>query len=246
MKKLHAIRKKGCLREACDNCIDEQFCESLEQSNLDNGGVIHERSYILERGEYLISRKDNNPYSLYSICSGSCKSLLKYCDYYRVVDFHLPGEILGVDKYVGCDNNHDVISNERTVIKEFIFPSIKDLGSILVSKNIAHACGTQLALLQEKRESICCKSNTLKKVASFICYVVRQQKIRNRQLAEFKMPLTRGELSEYFGLAAETISRQITRLEKKRIIQIHGQRIAVLDHMALQKISGNCPAGLNC
>ncbi len=53
--------------------------------------------------------------------------------------------------------------------------------------------------------------------------------------AQFELPLSRGEMANMLGLTIETVSRQLSRLEKSGIIRREGARgIALLDPARLQ------------
>lgn len=60
------------------------------------------------------------------------------------------------------------------------------------------------------------------------------------EFARFTLPLTRADLADYLGLTLETVSRQITKLKTKGIIELVDNReIIVPDIKALEQVA-NC------
>ena len=48
--------------------------------------------------------------------------------------------------------------------------------------------------------------------------------------------MTRGDIGEYLGLTAETVSRIFTSLQKKRLISVDNREIELLDIESLRDI----------
>ncbi|MGO8953781.1 MAG: Crp/Fnr family transcriptional regulator [Rhodomicrobium sp.] len=67
--------------------------------------------------------------------------------------------------------------------------------------------------------------------------------------AQFELPLTRSELADYLGLTLETVSRKISRLKSKGLIELRGTRevivpdIEVLAAVANMDSCGECSTG---
>lgn len=223
--------------QGCATCTMSRMCEiAAESKNPKQPPVkIHRRTYVIERKQHLTKYGDNRG-SIYAICTGSFKSISHSNGDSRVIDVHLPGDILGMESYTNTQSKYDLIANERSTIAEFIIPDYEDIESAAFLKEIVTLCGHLFCRFQDKYEVLGGKRSTLELVASFIFSLAKRHCTKNIVIAEFRLPLTRGEIAEYLGLASETISRQFVLMEKMKIIKTKGRRLSILDFSALQEI----------
>ena len=78
------------------------------------------------------------------------------------------------------------------------------------------------------------------KVASFLMMMVRQlDPLAGGVAMAFDLPLTRAEIGDFLGLTIGTVSRELTRLRRVRVIQISSHRhIDILNLEALRQCAG--------
>jgi|GEM_PF-6443104 len=222
--------------QGCSSCSISNLCQVASEKNSKQQAVkIHRRSYVVDRKQQLVESGDKRG-SIYAICNGSFKSVSHNHEESRVIDVHLPGDVLGLEAYTDTEAKYDLIANERSTVAEFIIPDFKEIESAFFLKEIITLCGTHFCRFQDKYEVLGGKRSTLELVASFIFSLAQRHCTKNIVVAEFRLPLTRGEIAEYLGLASETISRQFVLLEKMKIIKTKGQRITILDFSGLQEV----------
>lgn len=84
------------------------------------------------------------------------------------------------------------------------------------------------------------KHGAAEKVASMIMALAQAASESPCHLARnFDLPLTRGEMASMLGLTIETVSRQLSRLEKSGAIRREGARgIELIDVVSLHRLSG--------
>ncbi len=82
------------------------------------------------------------------------------------------------------------------------------------------------------------------KVASFLLMIARRafeigcHRGPEMTFARFTLPLTRADMADYLGLTLETVSRQITNLKTRGLIElIDNREIVVPDMAALEKVA---------
>jgi len=73
------------------------------------------------------------------------------------------------------------------------------------------------------------RKSSYERVASLLLMIAKRGRFAiNGSLppntAEFELPLTRSELADYLGLTLETVSRKISRLKSKGLIELRGTR----------------------
>jgi CRP/FNR family transcriptional regulator len=79
------------------------------------------------------------------------------------------------------------------------------------------------------------------KIASFLLLLARnlgQQNADNGNRIAFTLPLKRADIADFLGLTIETVSRQITRMRKDKLIDVERNLdVTVLDIEKLQEIA---------
>lgn len=85
------------------------------------------------------------------------------------------------------------------------------------------------------------RKTAIEKLASFLILIISH--INPEQAEEdnlnVELPLKRGDIADYLGLTIETISRQLTNLKKKGVVEIGEKReIRIVDFKRLKKIAG--------
>jgi CRP-like cAMP-binding protein len=61
---------------------------------------------------------------------------------------------------------------------------------------------------------------------------------REQQVKAVSLPMSRSDIADYLGLTMETVSRNLTQLKRRRLIEIpDGKRLRVLDTAALRRIA---------
>ena len=226
--------------QGCSNCLAASICETMKKSQGKQsvGLKVHQRHYVIDRKDIMLRGGDKRG-SIFAICSGSFKSVNHLTGEGKVTDLHLPGDMLGLESYMGnTPAKYDLVANEKATVSEFILPNTEDIDSTVFLKELIAISGGHLLRFQQRHEAMGCKKNTLQLVASFIYSLAQSHSMKNIVISEFRLPLTRSEIAEYLGLAPETISRQFVHLEKMKLIKTNGQRITILDHNGLQDISG--------
>ena len=86
------------------------------------------------------------------------------------------------------------------------------------------------------------RKTALEKLASFLVLIISHidpEGISKKNDVSLELPLKRGDIADYLGLTIETVSRQLTNLRKKGIIEIGAKRaIRIVNHTKLSSIAG--------
>ena len=82
------------------------------------------------------------------------------------------------------------------------------------------------------------KRNADERFAAFITNLSARFKRRGLSEKEFQLAMTRGDIGNYLGLAAGTVSRLVTRLQKQNLIAIQGRYINIVDKEGLSRLAG--------
>lgn len=91
------------------------------------------------------------------------------------------------------------------------------------------------------------RKSAQEKIASFLSHIARRQpligcahSVPDSAGARFDLPLTRADIADYLGLTIETVSRQLTNLKRKGVIELPGGRsVLVPDTAQLSALAGD-------
>ena len=96
------------------------------------------------------------------------------------------------------------------------------------------------------------RKSSYERVASLLLMIARRARYTGcaplpDNYAQFELPLTRSELADYLGLTLETVSRKISRLKYKGVIELRGTREVIVPDIGVLSVVANmdsCGEGL--
>jgi CRP-like cAMP-binding protein len=172
----------------------------------------------------------------YKIVSGFVRTVKFTQDGRRqVCDFVMAGDLLGFD----AQDYYTVTAEALTDCSVIQYPR-RSLDSVLrqnpgMNAEIRAAMGRALAAIQE-RLVLLCKMPAKERFCWFLLHIAD----RGQAAAKFvDLPMARGDIADYLGLANETVSRVIADLKAGGIIATEGRRrVKFLDRNELEDIRG--------
>jgi len=224
---------------SCRACSLNARCvpHSLTDREVEIVNAAVKRSKPLQRNKTVFEAGDKFV-SLYVVRSGAIKtySIDQEGDE-RVICFYFPGEMFGLD---AIDSGHHISSAkalETTAICEIPYDRLDALSSKihnlqthmyrLLSKEISEDQRLQLLLT---------KKNSEERIGSFLLDVSHRYQ-QHQSPTSFRLPMARVDIANHLGMAVETVSRILTRLQNNRILGIEGNEVEILDHHGLRTIS---------
>jgi CRP/FNR family transcriptional regulator len=177
--------------------------------------------------------------NLYAIKAGSFKSVVVLHDgREQITGFQLTGELLGMDG-VGSDlHTCDAVALEDSTLCMIPFqlleafcqevPAMQRHVHRLMCSEITRESG-QLTLLG----SMCAEE----RVASFLLNLSLRLQARGYSAHEFQLRMKREEIGSYLGMKLETVSRVLSKFQKRDLIDVQGRLIRILDAEGLRGAS---------
>lgn len=158
----------------------------------------------------------------------------------KVLGFYLPSEMFGLEGVVNGNYGCTATALERSTICRLNFDKLQELGCRLPSMQ-------QWLLKSFSREL-----NNVERMTRWLSYSTAEERVvgflldisnrhRKRHLIEnqFRLGMARTDIANYLGLALETVSRILTRLQKENAIRICGRHVELLDIDVLRnRVSG--------
>lgn len=228
--------------DRCKSCSLSALClpVALHTDDIELLDRIVQRRRPLSRNEELYGKGDRFR-SIYAVRSGALKShCLSPDGEEQITGFHLPGELLGFGGIGRGCHPSTAVALETTHVCEIPFDALDHLSETfpellrqllrIMSRELDHESEMLQALARRSAEE---------RVA--IVLLEMRERYRRRGLSEtvFRLPMTRHDLSNYLGLAPETLSRIFRRFSDQEWVSSSGREVTLLDPGALENLAGS-------
>jgi CRP/FNR family transcriptional regulator len=224
----------------CSNCGTRSLCmpSGLSTEHCERLDRMIGVSRRVACGETLYRAGD--PFrNLYAIKAGSFKSVVVLHDgREQITGFQLTGELLGMDG-VGSDFHAcDAVALEDSTLCMIPFQQLEafcqDVPAMqrhvhrLMCSEITRESG-QLTLLG----SMCAEE----RVACFLLNLSLRLQARGYSAHEFQLRMKREEIGSYLGMKLETVSRVLSKFQKRALIDVQGRLIRIINVEGLRGAS---------
>ncbi len=222
----------------CGECPISEYCLPLGLSCADSEslGRLMQVSRPLECGQPLIHAGDPLR-ALYAVRAGCFKTTAVDLDgNERVVDFHLPSELIGLDAIFTGVHPSDVTA--VTMGKLCIFPyrallnlagqtpGLLDSLLKLFSKNLL----AQLAHTVDNTAD--------QRLAGFLLRLSLRLPRRGEINDRFLLPMSRTDIASHLRVATGTLSRMIASLQDRDLVRVEDRLVEIIDVEGLQASAG--------
>ena len=226
---------------SCRDCslLDLCFAQNVAEARRDELDNIIRRQRPLEQDEHLFHAGQN----LKSICvvrSGTVKTYQLSSEGDELVTgFHLPGELIGLDAIGKQRYPAFAVALEDSRYCEIPYSdfqkmldqsrSLNQLMLKLLSADMAEM--RDLLLVVGRMEARA-------RVAIFLLNLSRRLGRRGQDTSRFRLAMDRRDIANYLGLTIETVSRNLSTMQKKGLLSVRGKRVHLLQPDALLDIAG--------
>ncbi len=219
----------------CANCNLDNLCipKGLPRSEVGELALLVNRNNIRQKGEAIYHA--GSPFrGIIALRSGSAK-LLSFDQNGNelVVDFILPGELLGFDGLSSQVHNCTAIALETVnychlpAYKiEILAINTPGLSQVLLQRS----CNQFDAQVQKMMLS---RRSAEERVACFILHISDRLSLRGYSELEFRLSMSREEIGNYLGIAHETVSRIIHLFQARKLIEVKSKQLKITDKKGL-------------
>lgn len=218
----------------CAACQGDDPCLPCSlASTADATGPVALRRVL--RGEVLF-REGDPCRAIHAVRSGTLKTLIPGRDgREQVTGFQLAGDLLGLDGFAQGRQASRAIALEdsEVVVLPYAAEGRRDphqLGTVL-----PRLIGRELVRKQKLALLLACM-NAEQRLASFLLNLSRRLQVRGYSAAEFHLRMTRGEIGSYLGLNLETVSRTLSQLQHRGLVDVSGRHVLLRDRQALVRL----------
>ena len=222
---------------ACSRCSLGDLClpKNLSPEETRRLEQIVERCKPLQAGEYLYRAGD--PFrSLLAVRSGCFKSfLINEEGEEQVLDFHLPGELVGLDAIHSGTHLSTCKALDTGAVCKLSFDPLTEL-----SRQIPALQAELFDVMSERisdLEITCSDRTAEQRIAMFIESLSKRFSRRGYSAREFNLSMSRRDIASYLRLATETVSRILSRFKKDGILEVRRKQIRILDFKALHAVA---------
>ncbi len=228
----------------CGSCVIRHrgICSALSSQQLERLSAISRRR-IIPANQYIF-RDGDEAISFASILSGVVKLIKNTTDgEQHIIGLMYAPEFLG---HTFADN-HRFSAAAATDVELCVYPRAA------FARLVVDYPGIERWLFEfTVRELDICRDWTLmlgrkssyERVAALLLMIATRAKFtgcapREPNSAEFELPLTRSEVADYLGLTLETVSRKISRLKSKGVIELRSTREVIVPDIELLSAVAN-------
>ena len=231
----------GGLKAACSTCSLHDLCLPRGMSDTDVAELerIVSRSRPHPRGKTLF-RADEPFRAIYVPRSGAIKTYTLGPDGgEQIIGFHLPGEVIGLDGMV--EHRH------RVTAQALELSSVCEVPFDLLEHAAARVPALQHQLMRLMSQEIAGKEQQLlilgdhspeRRLALLLLDFSQRFAHRGFSASEFNLPMSRQDIAAYLRLAAETVSRAFSKLQRDGLVQVDGRLVRIADCTALTAYAG--------
>ena len=233
----------------CQTCSLNALCLplSLTENDMERLDDIIRRGRPIQKGQLLFQQGEEFQ-SVFAVRTGALKTYtLASNGEEQITGFHLASELIGLSGYDAGSYPLTAKALETTTVCEIPLQQLDGLADELpdLRKQLMRTMGTEIRHDQNMM-LLLSKKNAEERVASFLLDISQRYQRRGFSSTHFRLPMSRVDISNYLGLAVETISRVFTRFQKNELIETQGKEIILKDVDTLFDLAGLTRANEKC
>lgn len=200
-------------------------------------GRLGIRRGALARGESLYVTGQRNA-AFYSLRSGCVKDVLSRCTGFEsVVQITLPGEVAGLGCIATARAPTTAVAVAATSYCRVTLASVEKLALEVpeIGRELLRLLAASVTATQERFAAVL-ERDALARVAGCLLDISSRMKRSGLDGSRFRLGLSRRDLASYLGVTLETVSRCLTELSKRHLVEVRGKELRLLRPAELQLI----------
>lgn len=221
----------------CERCSLSSLCLplALDAPDMSRLDAVVKRDAPYDRGRKVFTQ--DAPFSsCYVVKSGAVKTVMvSERGDEKILGFYLPGEMFGLDGISRGAYTCSAIALERSAVCEIPFERLEELARQLphLQRHLFRLMSQEITGAEELG-MLLSKNTAEERIISLLLTLSSRHARRKLSPTEFRLPMPRGDIANFLGLAVETVSRILTRLQKMELVRFVGRNVEILDLEALQ------------
>jgi CRP/FNR family transcriptional regulator len=191
----------------------------------------------VQRGEVLYRYGDRFD-NVYAVRSGSMKTIVAHRDgREQVTGLRLSGDALGLDGISEEVHACSAVALEDSTVCIVPYVALKSLCREMTSMQarVHRLMGDQI-IRGASQMMVLGSLSADERVAAFLFDISERNAQRGYSPAEFNLRMTREDMGSYLGMTLETVSRTLSRFQKRGLIDTQGKHIRIVDLAGLRQV----------
>jgi CRP/FNR family transcriptional regulator len=224
----------------CANCGLHTLCirnSGPEQVLL--VGRLQVRQGTVARGKALFWSGQRNG-AFYALRSGCVKDVITRLDGREaVVHFSLPGEVVGLGSLANSRAATTAVAVEATRYCRVPIAAVHKLAGEIpdVGRELVRLLAVTVTTAQQIVASVLDR-DALARVAGCLLDISSRMQRTGFDGSRFRLGLSRSDLASYLGITLETVSRCLTELRRRRLIEVRAKELRLLQPAELELVLG--------
>lgn len=176
--------------------------------------------------------------AIYAVRTGTVKTVAVNREgYEQVMGFYLPGEMIGLNAIYPEHYPCDAVTLEPTQLCRFSFPAMSALAGRLpkVQQHLFRLLSKELGAAS----LLAGDHSAEERVAAFVQDLGDRFAARGASGTRLHLSMSRADIANYLRLAAETVSRVLTRFREQGVLRIEGRYLEIVDAPQLHDLASN-------
>ena len=177
-------------------------------------------------------------HALFAIQSGYLKTgVLDVQGREHVLNFHLPGEIVGVDAIYLSRYVTTATALTAATICELPFEALRQLARrhAGLEERMYHTFSRAAFHIS----SLAVDSSAAERLAAFLLGLLARSRARGQRNLRLELPMDRQDIANHLRIAPETVSRMLTKLAADGLIEVDGKQIGIRDLDRLRALASS-------
>lgn len=220
----------------CGSCAFSSACiaAGYDKPELVELQCLVEHVGPFRAGEHIFRTGD--PFrAIYAVRGGSVKTrMVDREGREQVLGFYLPGEVIGLNAIYPEHFPCDAVALDTAFFCRFSFPAMSALAARVpaVQQHLFRLLSKELG----SASLLAGDHSADERVAAFLLDLGQRYAVRGLSPTHFHLSMSRGDIANYLRLAAETVSRVLSRFRRQQLIRIEGRELRLLDPQGLHAI----------
>jgi len=221
----------------CSTCAFSQAClaHGMDKRELLDLHVLVEHVGPFHAGEHVF-RKGDRFEAIAAVRAGAIKTYVVDRDgRERVVGFHLPGEVIGLDAIDGEHYPCNAVALDTVWLCRFSFTRMAALASRLpelqnhLFRLLSRDIGAATRLAGDWSAD--------QRIAAFLLGLSQRLASRGFSPRRFQLTMARTDIGNYLRLAPETVSRVLKRFQEDNLIVVDRREVELVDFDRLEELA---------
>jgi CRP/FNR family transcriptional regulator len=233
------VADDGDAAHFCSTCAFSEACVAVGYGKpelvalhclVEHVGPFHAGEHVFRTGD---------PFrAIYAVREGSVKTRLFDRDgNEQVLGFYLPGEVVGLNAIYPEHFPCDAVALENTKFCRFSFPAMSALATRMpaVQQHLFRLISKELGAVS----LLAGDHSADERMAAFLVDLSTRYAARGYSPVRFHLSMSRGDIANYLRLAAETVSRVLTRFRTQALIALEGRELILLAPDRLRELGAS-------